>query len=556
MASSDMVEIVLALKNVSQFVSGAKEASGAIGQVGTASEESGKKATIGWKGLAKWAGGAAAMYAASRYVRSAVSATEDLAKSTLTLQRTTGMDTQTASEWVGVAKERGISTKQMQTSLVKLDRAMEASRTGTVKQAETIRGLRAQIDQVAAAGGKKAPAAIAKLSGAIAKAQGAGLKARAVFAQLGVPLSDIAKGNTEAVLGKVADALEKIRNPAQRAALMQTLFGRSGQALLPVLMKGSKGVQELLDKQKAYGNYLSGKNINDTKKLIAQQRELETAMRGVKTQLGVALLPVLISVGKLLVTLARVMQPLTKNALLFKIAIAALAIAFIAYKVAMIAAAIATGIFDTAAAPVVLTVLAIAAGIAALIVIGYELYKHWGAIKQLAGTVWHAVLDALQAVWNWVKANWPLLLGILIGPFGLAVGLIIQHFGAVKKFVLGIIDAVRQAIQNLVGYVTGLPGKIGGALGNLPVVGGVAKSAFSLGGSVLGHLADGGVTTRAGNYLVGERGPELLALPGGSAVQPLPAGGRPLEITVPVMINERELGRSVARIGADRLARR
>src|SRR6516165_9533682 len=117
---ADIVELILELRNVSQFVSGSRQAASAAGDIGEQTEQAGKKASIGWKGLAKWAGGATAIYGATRFIKGAVSATEDLAKSTLTVSRTTGMDAQTSSEWAALMKERGVSTRQFQTSLVKL----------------------------------------------------------------------------------------------------------------------------------------------------------------------------------------------------------------------------------------------------------------------------------------------------------------------------------------------------------------------------------------------------------------------------------------------------
>ena len=150
------------------------------------------------------------------------------------------MDAQTASEWVGVTKERGISAQQFQIGLVKLSKTMEASRTGTLKQTSTIAALRKQIDDVAASGGKKAPAQIAKLSAAIAKADASGEKARATLHALGIPLDGLQKGDTESVLLKVATAMKNMRNPAERLTLAQNLFGRSGRNLLPVRCKARR----------------------------------------------------------------------------------------------------------------------------------------------------------------------------------------------------------------------------------------------------------------------------------------------------------------------------
>lgn len=572
---ADIVELILEMRNVAQFVSGARQASTAAGDIGTKTEEAGKKAGAGWKGLAKWAGGAAALYGATRYVKGAVSATEDLAKATITVSRTTGMDTETSSEWAALMKERGVSTKQFQTSLVKLSKTMEASRTGTVKENATIKSLREQIDAVSAAGGKKAPAQLNKLANAIARAQAAGVKARSTLAQLGVSQADVAKGNTADVLYKVADALERMRSPTQRAALLQQLFGRSGQALLPILMKGRAGVRKLLEEQKAAGNYISGKGIKSAKDLVAQQRALETALSGVKVQLGQALLPVLVQVGKILVRIMTIMRPLTKNALAFKIAIFALATAFVAYKVAMIAATIATTVFDTAAAPVVGIVLGVIAAVALLTIGIYELWKHckwfrdgvreaWAAAK----TAFAAILDAVKAVVSWVKNNWQYVLaGALGGPFALAAVAIIKHFGDIKRFALGVVDDIKAAIQRLVDWVESLPSRLGNTLRKIPGVGTALKvgggAAHAI-GSVF-HRQHGGPVPAGGMALVGERGPELVRARTALTITPVVlnaelagAGGhaRPLEIVIPVMLDGREIARSTARVAADQLARR
>lgn len=447
---ADLVEVILALRNARQFVSETKQASGAVKGIGDASEKSGKQAGIGWKGVAKWAGGAAAIYGATRFVKGAISATTDLAKSTITLQRSTNLDTQTASEWAALTKERGIATKQFQVSLVKLSREMEKARTGTAKQSSTVADLRKQIDAVSAAGGKKAPAEIAKLSRAIASAEKTGDRARKTMASLGITQADLAKGDTATVLSKVADAMQKMRNPAERVALAQQLFGRSGQALVPILMKGSKGVQELLDQQKKYGNYLSGKSINDTKKLVEQQREMETAFRGVKVQLGTALLPLMVSAGKIIVQIVRVVQPLTRNATLLKIAIGAVALAFVAYKVAMLAATIATTVFEAAAAPAALIAAGVVIAIAAIAIGLVLLYKRSATFREGVQMLWRVVkaafagiVEAFKVAWSWVRKNWPLLIAILVGPFAVVAYEAYKHFDQIKRVASAAFDFVK-----------------------------------------------------------------------------------------------------------------
>lgn len=557
---ADIVELILELKNVAEFVSGSKQASGAAADIGDETEKAGKKASSGWKGLAKWAGGAAAIYSATRFIKSAVSATDDLAKSTMAVSRTTGMDTQTSSEWAALMKERGVSTKQFQTSLVKLSKTMESSRTGTVKENASVKALRAQIDAVSAAGGKKAPAELAKLSRAIASAQGAGEKARATLGLLGVSQADVAKGNTAGVLYKVADALQKMKDPAQRAAMMQQLFGRSGQALLPILMKGRAGVQKLLDEQKAAGNYLTAKGLKANQALIKQQRALNTELSGVKVQLGQQLLPVLVTFGKILVRLVQFISPLTKNATAFKIVIGLLAGAMIAYKAATVVATIQQ--LELNAAMIANPVGLIIAGVAALVIGVVILYKKWKWFH-----------DAINATWQWVKTNWPLLLAIIVGPFAVAALEIYKHFDAIKGAALGAFDAIKGAVGTVgQAFVTAfgtVKNAVRGAINflirgwnslqfKIPgfKVGPVHFGGVTLGVPQIPLLAKGGMVTEAGMAVVGERGPELVSLPAGATVSPLEGGHhRPLEIVVPVMLDRREIARAVARVGSDQLAR-
>jgi phage-related protein len=570
---ADLVEVFLELRNVAEFVSGAKKASGAMGDVGEQSEKSGKKIGISAKSIAKWAAGAGLAYGAYRFIKSAVSGTQELAKSTLTLQRSTNLDTQAASEWVGVLKQRGISTTQFQVGLAKLSKTMETSRTGTQKQTATIAALRKQIDQVAASGGKKAPAEIAKLSRAIVTAQTAGAKARETLKQLGVSQQDIAKGNTKDVLDKVANAMKNMHNHAQRLALAQSLFGRSGRNLIPILSQGAAGVRKLLDDEKKAGNYLTGSQLKQQQKQIIMQRQLNRALEGFKTQLGVALMPVILAVTGLLTKLAKWLQPITSRAWALKLALAAIAGALIALKIATIAQAAAAGEVTMAtklwtiaqwllnaaldANPIVLVIAVIVAlGVAIFIA-----YKKSETFRRAVKWLWDEIVAGAKFVWNWIKANWPLLIGMLFGPFGVAAALIITHFGEVKKFVLGIIDDIRTAFDALVSYLKQLPSKL------VHGVTGIAKSAVKhipgVGGFLAGHLADGGVTQRAGAYLVGERGPEIVGLPNGANVQPIAAttagarhGHGDLRVVVPVMIDGREIARATARVTADKLARR
>jgi hypothetical protein len=69
--------------------------------------------------------------------------------------------------------------------------------------------------------------------------------------------------------------------------------------------------------------------------------------------------------------------------------------------------------------------------IAALGVAAYLIYRNWS-------TIWPAMKAAVVDVFDWIKNNWPIVLGILTGGLGLAVGEIIQHWNTILNFLEGV----------------------------------------------------------------------------------------------------------------------
>ena len=243
----------------------------------------------------------------------------------------------------------------------------------------------------------------------------------------------IKSGDTQKVLMQASDGLAGMSNKAKRAADTQALFGRSSQALTPLLYKGSGAIQEQLDMANKYGDVIGGKGVKSVKQMAADQREMGFAMDGVKVQLGTALLPVLVTLSKVLVDITRVMQPIITNSTLMKIALGVLGAAFIAWKVIALASAIANYGLATSMTAALGPIALVVAGIVALIAIGVLLYKNWDTITAAAKATWDAVKTAASTVFDWIKTNWPLLLGIITGPFGLAIALIATHWDTVKK---------------------------------------------------------------------------------------------------------------------------
>ncbi len=65
------------------------------------------------------------------------------------------------------------------------------------------------------------------------------------FAALGLSAKQLANEAPDQALKDIADKLTGITNPAERAARVISIFGKSGQALLPYLMSGSEGIKAM-----------------------------------------------------------------------------------------------------------------------------------------------------------------------------------------------------------------------------------------------------------------------------------------------------------------------
>lgn len=98
--------------------------------------------------------------------------------------------------------------------------------------------------------------------------------------------------------------------------------------------------------------------------------------------------------------------------------------------------------------PIALIILAIAGLIAGLVL----LWQNSETFRNIVTGVFDAVWGAIKFVWDWIKANWPLLLGILMGPIGLAIAWIIQNWDLVKAAFAAAWEFIKQVWSNVVAW--------------------------------------------------------------------------------------------------------
>lgn len=182
----------------------------------------------------------------------------------------------------------------------------------------------------------------------------------------------------------------------------------------------------------------------------------------------------------------------------------------------------------------------------------------------------------VQAVWGWLKKNWPLILGILTGPVGLAVVLIVKHWDKIKGAARAVGTFIKDRFNDVVGFFRKLPGRVGSAVSGMfdgikeafrSAINWVIEKWNNLGFKIPGFdppgpgpkfggveigtpniplLAEGGVVAQRGAAIVGDRGPELLELPDAARVTPLDrARGAVREVVKFVTVDGKVLAEAV-----------
>jgi hypothetical protein len=266
--------------------------------------------------------------------------------------------------------------------------------------------------------------------------------------------------------------------------------------------------------------------------LANRQRVLKAQYADLTANLGQKLLPILTVLANNLNTVA--------------VAVGALTAMWMVYRTVTTLAAAGTIALNASILLIPLAIIAIGAAL----VIAYQKVGWFRA--------------AVQAVFNWIKGHWPLLVAILGGPFGAAAVLIIKNFDKIKTAASSVWNAIKSTFGKVKGFLksvftTDFVSGIGRGIADWLNAHTPFGDTIDLGIKKI-HipaLAEGGTITTGGSVLVGERGPELLTLPGGASVTPLPVlSGVGGPMTTNLYLDRRLVASAVAQRDADVRARR
>lgn len=115
------------------------------------------------------------------------------------------------------------------------------------------------------------------------------------FKTLGISTVD-ASGkvkNAEVAFLEIADAFNRIEDNATKTAVAMQIFGRGGQALIPILELGSEGIKKLSDQADKLGLTLTKENAVAIDEFSDKIKELKASFGGLALSVGNAFIPAL-----------------------------------------------------------------------------------------------------------------------------------------------------------------------------------------------------------------------------------------------------------------------
>jgi hypothetical protein len=117
------------------------------------------------------------------------------------------------------------------------------------------------------------------------------------------------------------------------------------------------------------------------------------------------------------------------------------------------------------------------------------LYKNSETFRTAVQNAFEKIKEGATMALDWLKSNWPLILAVLTGPFGLLVLAVVKNFDQIVAFVKGVPTKIKDAAVGMWSWLTSslstawtsvqakfteiiagvraLPGRIGNGLGNI-----------------------------------------------------------------------------------------
>lgn len=354
---------------------------------------------------------------------------------------------------------------------------------------------------------EKLSASLVKFDRMVAEATGGNKTYMQTFEDLGIKIKDSA-GNLRQpneIFEDVADIFHNTEDGIGKTALAVELFGKSGADLIPMLNDGKAGLKAFYAEAERLGLALSNEMIAKGDAFSDQLENIGEQVKGVKLQLGAALIPALSAATE---KISKVIDKITKwvqenpelaatigniamttgkwIAILGTAAIAIGSVAFIilqfrkaframsdavtigisifknikntflvvdkamkGYTKTQKLATVATKLFNKALkANPILTIISLIIALGAVV---YSVIKNWDKIAACFKKLWDAIVGIFKAAWEAIKKVW----STVTGWFSNLWGGIKAGAGKAWEGIKNTINKAREGVQKAWGSVKG-----------------------------------------------------------------------------------------------------
>lgn len=127
----------------------------------------------------------------------------------------------------------------------------------------------------------------------LAKAKAGTGPAAKALQQMGLSAEKLSSMAPDQAIMRLADYMNKMEDPAARARLAVSLFGRDGLKMLPFLKQGQAGLQNLREEARRLGLVLSEETVKQAGEYGKMKKRFGAVWEGTKLTVGSALLPAL-----------------------------------------------------------------------------------------------------------------------------------------------------------------------------------------------------------------------------------------------------------------------
>jgi hypothetical protein len=117
-----------------------------------------------------------------------------------------------------------------------------------------------------------------------------------VFSQIGLSVAELKAMSPDMQFEKIADAISRLPTASERTAAAMKIFGKSATGLLPAMLDGSRGIQDLRGDARKKGLVISEADARAADQLGDAWSELLDLGKAILFQVGAALGPSLITI--------------------------------------------------------------------------------------------------------------------------------------------------------------------------------------------------------------------------------------------------------------------